>query len=296
MKIGVVGLGRMGEAIVYRLVKGGFEVFGFDPSESSRNAIGNLGATPVETLTALAETSDVIWLMVPAGDAVDKIINEIKASLRKDTIVIDGGNSNFQNSVRRAKELEKNGIAYLDCGTSGGLKGRDIGFSLMIGGDHIAYEKVKTIFQAVAAPNGYAHVGPSGAGHYVKMIHNGIEYSLLQSYAEGFHLLKKNNRYKELNLERISRVWSHGSVIRSWILDLAHEVFEEDQELTTISGEIGENKTGRWTMDETKEQDIPMDLLKRSLEVRKESREGKPSFATKVVSMLRNKFGGHKVS
>ena len=295
MKVGVIGLGRMGEAIVCRLRKGGFEVFGFDPCEEARSQIRELGATTVESLSELTEASDIIWLMVPAGDTVDKVLDEIKGFLKKDAIIIDGGNSNFKNSVKRAEQLKELGIGYLDCGTSGGLKGREIGFSLMIGGDHLAYEKAKTVFQAIAAPNGYAQVGPSGAGHYVKMVHNGIEYSLLQSYAEGFHLLKKNDRYAELNLERISRVWSNGSVIRSWILDLAHEVFDEDQELENVSGEIGENKTGRWTMDETEKQKIPMDLLKRSLEIRQESRDGKPSFATKVVAMLRNKFGGHKI-
>lgn len=295
MKVGVIGLGRMGEAIVYRLIKGGFDVCGFDPSEDARAQIKDLGATTVEYVSELAETSDIIWLMVPSGETVDKVLDEMKGFLKKDAIVIDGGNSNFQNSVKRAERLKESGFYYLDCGTSGGLKGREIGFSLMIGGDHLAYEKVKVLFQAIAAPNGYAHVGPSGAGHYVKMVHNGIEYSLLQSYAEGFHLLKKNDRYKELNIERISRVWSNGSVVRSWILDLVHEIFDEDQELENISGEIGENKTGRWTMDETEKQKIPMDLLKRSLEIRQESRDGKVSFATKVVAMLRNKFGGHKI-
>jgi 6-phosphogluconate dehydrogenase len=294
LKIGLVGLGRMGLSIAYRLVNAGHEVVGFDFSEQARQQAQELGAAVVTQLTDITQNLDALWLMVPAGNPVDDVIQQVLPTLSKETIIVDGGNSNFHDSIRRAKLLAEQGIALLDCGTSGGLHGRDIGFSLMIGGDKAAYETLIPAFQALAAPNGYEYMGPAGAGHYVKMIHNGIEYSMLQAYAEGFDLLK-HGHYQNLDLEKISSVWSNGSIIRSWCLELAHQVFKQDQALETISGEIGENKTGQWTLDEAKLAHVPMKMLDQALAVRAWSRESGGNYGTKVVAMLRHAFGGHPV-
>lgn len=294
LKIGLVGLGRMGLSIAYRLVNAGHEVVGFDFSEQAGQQAQELGAAVVTQLTDITQNLDALWLMVPAGDPVDDVIKQVLPTLLKKTIIVDGGNSNFHDSIRRAKLLAEQGIALLDCGTSGGLHGRDIGFSLMIGGDKTAYEQLIPAFQALAAPNGYEYMGPAGAGHYVKMIHNGIEYSMLQAYAEGFDLLK-HGHYHNLDLEKISSVWSNGSIIRSWCLELAHQVFKQDQDLTNISGEIGENKTGQWTLDEAKLAQVPMKMLDQALAVRAWSRASGGNYGTKVVAMLRHAFGGHPI-
>ena len=292
MKIGLIGLGKMGHAIAHRLSQDNHEVFAYDPNIKQTN-LTNLKIQ--NNISDIAKNAQIIWLMVPAGEIVDQVINDLLPHLQKDSILIDGGNSNFHNTIRRYQELKSKNINYLDCGTSGGVHGKDIGFCLMVGGDKNIYESVEPIFKSIAAPKGYEYMGPSGSGHYVKMIHNGIEYSLLQSYAEGFDLLKNNNRYENLDLEKISGVWENGSIIRSWILTLAHNVLLEDQNLEKISGNIGENLTGKWTLDEVKEQTIPMDLLEKSLEIRKWSRESGGNYATKLVAMLRNQFGGHEV-
>lgn len=294
MNICIIGLGKMGLSIVDRLIKAGHSVWGYDPQESSRLEAEKIGAHSVTTIDGLTEKANLFWLMVPAGEAVDKVLASLKPVLKKNDIVVDGGNSNFHETIRRHNELQANGIELLDCGTSGGLKGRDIGFSLMIGGNEKPFSQVEEIFKAIAAPNGYGYMGPSGSGHYVKMIHNGIEYALLQSYAEGLHLIK-DGHYDNLDLEKITDVWSNGSVIRSWITDLLNNIFSQDQQLTDISGEIGENKTGRWTLDEAKKQQVPIDLIERSLDIRTKSRKDGGNFGTKVVAMLRNQFGGHPV-
>lgn len=294
LKIGLVGLGRMGLSLAYRLVNAGHEVVGFDFSKQACEQALEFGVTVVTQLSDITSNLDALWLMVPAGDPVDSVIQEVLPTLSQQTIIVDGGNSNFHDSMRRAKMLEEKNIAFLDCGTSGGLHGRDIGFSLMIGGDKAAYEKLVPAFQALAAPNGYEYMGPAGAGHYVKMIHNGIEYSMLQAYAEGFDLLK-NGHYQNLDLEKISSVWSNGSIIRSWCLELAHQVFKQDQTLETISGEIGENKTGQWTLEEAKKAHVPMGALEHALAVRAWSRESGGNYGTKVVAVLRHAFGGHPV-
>ena len=299
MKIGLIGLGRMGHAIAYRLLKYGHEVWGFDSDQKNSKLASDDGVKTVAKLQDLATHENathinIFWLMVPAGDVVDNVINDLIPYLKQGDIIIDGGNSNFKDSVRRYQNLISKKINYIDCGTSGGLHGKDLGFSLMIGGDEKVFEYLEPIFKAIAVPQGYAYMGPSGSGHYVKMIHNGIEYALLQSYAEGFHLLKEG-KYKNLDLEKICDVWNHGSIIRSWILELAQNIFARDQNLTDISGKIGENKTGRWTLDEAKEQNVPVDLIERSLQIRADSRQNGGNYATKVVAMLRNQFGGHTV-
>ena len=203
LKVGVVGLGRMGLSIVYRLLAVHHHVTCFDLDQELREEAHMLGATSVDVLAKITDELDALWIMVPAGKPVDDVIEQVLPSLLKHTVIIDGGNSNFHDSVRRAQMLEQHGIAFLDCGTSGGLHGKDAGFSLMIGGEKAAYEKLLPLWQALAAPNGFGHMGPAGAGHYVKMVHNGIEYSLLQAYAEGFDLLKNNRSYPDLDMEKI---------------------------------------------------------------------------------------------
>jgi 6-phosphogluconate dehydrogenase len=294
MNIGVIGLGRMGISIVDRLIKAGHTVVGFDSNEKTCQEATKIGVSKTSSLQELAKTNHIFWLMVPAGEIVDNVIDELKVHLKPGDIIIDGGNSNFNDTIKRFKKLGKSSIHLLDCGTSGGLYGRKIGFSLMIGGDESIFKKVEKLFMAIAAPNGYGYMGPAGAGHYVKMIHNGIEYALLQSYAEGLHLLKEGH-YKNLDLEKITSVWNNGSVIRSWIVDLLQKIFSQDQELHDISGTIEENFTGQWTLKEAKKQKIPIDLIERSLQIRAWSRKSGGNYGTKLVAMLRNKFGGHSI-
>lgn len=293
MKVGIVGLGRMGNAVAFRAINGGYEVIGFDVDEDALQSAKKVGVETVEDISDLAERADVIWLMLPVGNIVDRAINEILPHLSNGDVIVDGGNSNFKDSVNRAKKLAEHDIYFLDCGTSGGLRGRDIGFSLMVGGEKKAYNKISNLLQAIAAKNGFAYMGPSGSGHYVKMIHNGIEYALLQAYAEGFHLLK-DGKYKNLDLEKISEVWLHGSIIRSFILELAHEIYAEKIDFSKVIGEIQEGGTGLWTVQEAKEQEIPLKIIEESLNIRKWSRDTGGNYATKLIALLRNKFGGHE--
>lgn len=294
MIIAVIGLGRMGQAIAHRLMEGGYQVVGFDPCEKTQQTMSGLGVRMVTTVQACAEQADYLWIMVPAGDPVDQVIKELLPACRPGSVMIDGGNSHFEDSIRRHALLQEKQVAFLDCGTSGGLKGETNGFSLMVGGDQSVYEQCLPFLRLIAARDGVEYMGPAGAGHYVKMVHNGIEYALLQAYAEGFDLLK-HGHYKALDLERVASVWLNGSVIRSWIVELAQEIFAKDQNFTDISGAIGENKTGRWTVDEAERHQIPVDLIDRSLAIRAWSRETGGNYATKLVAMFRNKFGGHAV-
>lgn len=296
MNIAVVGLGKMGSAIAERAHKGGHTVFGFDVDEQSRRAARAIGIKVVDAIQELADKSDVFWLMVPVGDPVDQAINALQDLIQFQSIIIDGGNSKFTDSQRRARELAHYNLQFLDCGTSGGLKGREIGFSLMVGGDHTVYNSIVPLLKSIAAPNGYGYVGPSGAGHYVKMVHNGIEYALLQTYAEGFQLLKQGSfKSQDLNLEQITGIWQHGSVIRSWLLDLSHDVFKRDQRLQNIRGEISEGGTGQWTVEDARKHNVPVPLIEDALKVRALSRETGGNYATKIVALLREQFGGHEV-
>lgn len=294
MDIGLIGLGRMGAAIAFRLIKAGHKVFGYDPNIETKNELEKLGGTYVAKIEDVPQKARVIWLMVPAGKIVDDVIAQILPSLKPSDIVIDGGNSHFPDSVRRAQELEKKNVIYLDCGTSGGLAGKEIGFSLMIGGIEDAYKKCEPIFKVLAAPQSYGRVGPSGAGHYVKMIHNGIEYALLESYAEGFSLLKQG-KYKGIDLAQITGIWQNAAIIRSNILDLSHAIFEKDQEFKTISGKVDETGMGQWTVEEAREQAVPVPLIKEALIVRAWSRKTGGDYATKIIALLRNAFGGHAI-
>ena len=303
--VGLIGLGRMGLAIASRLLDANISVTGFDTKKIDFLK-KKVSPSMVDDITQIPQKTKIIWLMVPAGKAVDTILEQIKDYLTPETIIIDGGNSLFTDTIRRANDLSQKNIFYLDCGTSGGLYGKKNGFSLMIGGNEDAYKKVEPIFKAIAAPSGYTYTGPSGSGHYTKMIHNGIEYVILQAIADGCNLLK-NGYYKDLSIEKITGVWSNGSVIRSWIMELLHEIFKvshstkvppsrEENQFDSISGAIGENLTGKWALEEAKKQNIDWKLLEQALEKRQWSRETGGDFSTKIVALLRNKFGGHKLT
>ncbi len=295
MKIGLIGLGRMGNALAERLIAGSHDVIGFDPVEHVRITSQQLGVVIVDTIAAVCQQATIIWLMVPV-DAVESVLEEVCNHVYAGAIIIDGGNSFYKDSQRRALVLAQDGILFLDCGTSGGVHGRTEGFCLMVGGDIAAYTKVCPLLVAIAAPGGLAHVGSSGAGHYVKMIHNGIEYGLLEAYAEGFQLLKKGSfAGNELDLEEIARIWNVSSVIRSWILELTHQILEEDQDLSDVSGEVSETGMGTWTVQEAHKNAIPIEVIEQAQQVRAWSRETGGDYRTKVVALLRNKFGGHAV-
>lgn len=294
MKIGLIGLGKMGNSIAYRLINKNHEVIGYDSDKKAQENAQIIGIKIVENLSEIPKLVDIIWLMVPAGEIIDNILKGLLPDLKPETIIIDGGNSHFLDSIERSKRLEKYGIHFIDCGVSGGLQGRELGFCLMIGGEKKAYDKLKEIFEAISAPNGYKYVGQTGAGHYVKMIHNGIEYALLESYSEGLNLLK-NGKYKNLNLKEITDLWQHGSIIRSWILHLTYEIFEKGQEFNNISGYIAGGQTGKWVVEEAKLHKIPVPLIEKSIEIREISHEKENNYANKIVALLRNKFGGHEI-
>jgi len=297
MQLGVVGLGRMGRIVAERAVEDGHEVVAFDPDEEALDAAAATGATPVDSLSALAaELAERkrIWLMVPAGEAVDAALTDLAADLSENDVVVDGGNSHFSDSVRRAESCP---AAYLDCGTSGGPAAAEAGFSLMVGGPAWAYEEMEPIFDAVATgPAGHERLGPSGAGHYVKTVHNGIEYALMQAYGEGFDLLS-NGRY-DLDLEAVARTWNEGAVIRSWLLELCEEAFrEEGTDLGTVADRVAGGSTGRWTVEEALEQEVPIPLIQAALAERYASRvpaEGR--FSRRLVNRLRYGFGRHEVA
>jgi 6-phosphogluconate dehydrogenase len=236
----------------------------------------------------------VIWIMVPAGDPVDQTIAALAPKLSKGDVIIDGGNSNFHDSIRRGLELASSGIEFIDAGTSGGIWGLENGYCLMVGGSDAAVTHCEPIFRALAPDDGFAHVGPTGAGHYVKMVHNGIEYGLLQAYAEGYEILHASKTFPSLDLEQIAAVWQHGSVVRSWLNELAAAAFARDASLSAIKGWVADSGEGRWTVQEAIDLDVPAPVITLSLQARFRSRQA-DSFGAKVIAALRNEFGGHAV-
>lgn len=295
MNVGIIGLGKMGSGIAQRWAQAGHAVQGFDVDANNCRAAQELGVTITQSIQDLT-TNAVIWLMVPPGSPVDTVLEQLRAHLKQSTIIIDGGNSNFKDSIRRAQMLQQHDVQYIDCGTSGGLHGRTQGYCLMVGGPKQAFDTIVPLLTAIAAPDAVAYVGPSGAGHYVKMVHNGIEYALMQAYAEGFQLIKEGSfKDSNLDLEKITDVWNHGSIIRSFLLELSHNIFVGDQTLANISGEVAEGGTGKWTVEDAKMHNVPVPLIEDALQIRAWSRESGGNYATKVVAMLRNQFGGHAV-
>jgi len=294
MHIGVVGLGRMGQIVVDRLLAADHDVTAYDVDPEAVATAADAGAEPADSLPDLAARLGEdrrIWLMVPAGEAVDAALGDLEGHLDPDDVVVDGGNSHFEESVRRAQACE---AAYLDCGTSGGPAGADLGFSLMVGGPEWAYEELCPAFDAVAVgPDGHARMGPSGAGHYVKMVHNGVEYALMQAYGEGFELLHRG-RY-DLDLEAVARTWNNGAVIRSWLLELCEAAFrEEGSDLGDVADHVAGGSTGTWTVQEALEQEVPVPLIYGALAERFDSREDR--FARRLANRLRYGFGRHEVA
>jgi len=296
MKIGIIGLGKMGGGVAERLVNAGYTVIGYDPSESARTQASEYGIQLAADVATVACAVEIVWLFVPAGDPVDNVLNILVQHMHTGAIIIDGGNSNFHDSITRAKRCAQHNLFFVDCGTSGGLAGRTHGYSLMIGGDLHAYERIVPLLTAISAPHGFGYMGPSGTGHYVKMVHNGIEYGIMQAYAEGLHLLKEGT-FKDvpLDLATICRVWQHGALLRSYFLDLVHDIVRNDQQLTDISGEIFEGGTGRWTVNEAHAHKVPVPVIEASLDVRTWSRTTGGNYATKLIARIRHAFGGHAV-
>ena len=298
VNVAIIGLGKMGEALAFRAMRAGFTVFGFDVSADSCGMAAKSGVRIVSSIADFAHKDiHVFWLMVPQGELVDKVIMQLRPIVTAEDVIIDGGNSKFGDSMRRAQELALENIYFIDCGTSGGVHGRENGFCLMVGGNKKAYEFIEPLMQAVAVPGGCVYVGPSGTGHYVKMVHNGIEYGLLQVYAEGFSLIK-NGQFKDehLDLEKIAALWNHGSVIRSWILELVQNIMKEDQDLAAIKGNVAATGMGLWTVEQAYKADVPVPVIEAALAVREWSEETGGNYATKIVAMLRNQFGGHSVT
>ncbi|HWI66200.1 MAG TPA: decarboxylating 6-phosphogluconate dehydrogenase [Symbiobacteriaceae bacterium] len=293
---GVIGLGRMGGALVRNLLKAGGHAVVYDVNPNNISEMEAEGATGARDLASLVsllpESPKVVWMMVPAGDPVDKVIAELKPHLKPGDVVIDGGNSNYRDSLRRAAELEAVGINYVDCGSSGGLEGALNGLCLMVGGKREAVELCEPLFLAISQPGGYAHVGPSGAGHYVKMVHNGIEYGILQAIGEGFELLDAGPF--DLDLAQVSELWNHGSVVRSWLMELAARAFKNDPHLEAITGEVGGGSTGSWAIEEAWKVGVPLPVIAMSYALRLRSRQA-DTMSGKVVAALRREFGGHAV-
>jgi len=286
MKIGVVGLGRMGAGIAERLRRAGHEVVGYDRN-SAVSEVGSL-AELAKSLTP----PRVVWVMVPAGEATDGTLGELAGLAGAGDVLVDGGNSYYKDSMRWAKELSQRGIKFLDVGTSGGIWGLEIGFCLMAGGPRDAFETVEPILKTLAPEDGYAHVGPSGAGHFVKMVHNGIEYGMLQAYAEGFDLLQASEF--GVDLHQVASLWNHGSVVRSWLLELGERAFAKDPKLESLRGYVDDSGEGRWTVLDAVERGVAADVIAHALFRRFTSRE-ENSFSMRVIAALRNEFGGHPV-
>lgn len=297
MEMGIVGLGKMGGNMAERLIRRGHRIVGSDPNEAARQRLSALQGVAVsnvkDLIDRLEQTPKVVWSMVPAGEITDNVIAEAAQHLRPGDIVIDGGNSRYTDSQRHYAFLKEKGIRFLDAGTSGGIWGLQEGYCLMVGGDPDTFQAVEPLLRDLAPEGGLLHTGPAGSGHYVKMVHNGIEYALMQAYAEGFEILKASP-YPNLDLEAICNLWQHGSVVRSWLLELAARAFHQDPNLEKIEGYVEDSGEGRWTVMESIEHAVPAPVIALSLYMRFRSRQP-DSFSAKVLAALRNQFGGHPV-
>ena len=298
MDIAMIGLGKMGANMAQRLMNGGHRVVAYDVSEQAIHAAeiaGAVGARSLNEVAAKLPAPRIVWVMVPSGKITDDTITALAARLSKGDIIIDGGNSNYKDSIRHAAEVEQMGVSFLDAGTSGGVWGLKEGYSLMIGGEAAVVEVVRPIFEtlAPAADEGWGHVGPHGAGHFTKMIHNGIEYGLMQAYAEGFEILRAKKEFG-LDLAKIAHIWQKGSVVRSWLLDLTANALDQDKDLADIKGWVADSGEGRWTVSEAMDLDVPAPVITLSLQARFISRQ-QESFAAKLLAAMRNQFGGHAV-
>jgi 6-phosphogluconate dehydrogenase len=296
MRIGFVGLGRMGANMVRRLLQDGHEIVAYNRTPEKTKEIegeGAAGAYSIAELVSKLEKPRAVWIMVPAGDATEAQIQELMEHLEPGDTIIDGGNTNFHDDQRRHGELAAKGVQYIDAGTSGGIWGLQVGYCLMVGGEEEAVKPLEPVFLSLAPKGGYLHVGGPGAGHYVKMVHNGIEYGLMQAYAEGFEILHASSY--GLDLAAISELWMQGSVVRSWLLELAGRAFRANgQDLTHLQGFVEDSGEGRWTVQEAIDHDVPAPIITLSLLTRFRSRQS-DSYGAKVLAALRNEFGGHAV-
>ncbi len=298
MDLGMIGLGRMGGNMARRLMAGGHKVFAYDPAKDAVQAVVQDGATGARSLADLIKLlvhPRAVWVMVPAGAATEQTIADLQPLLERGDIIVDGGNSYYKDSQRRAAALAASGIIFLDAGTSGGIWGLKEGYCLMVGGDENAFRYLEPVFQtlAPAADRGYGYFGPSGAGHFVKMVHNGIEYGLMQAYAEGFELMQAKSEFG-VDLARVAETWRHGSVVRSWLLDLTAEALAEDPGLSSLAAHVDDSGEGRWTVKEGVDLAVPLPVISASLDVRFRSRQTEP-LSARILAAMRQKFGGHPV-
>jgi 6-phosphogluconate dehydrogenase len=298
MNIGMIGLGRMGANMAQRLMRGGHQIVGFDPQVAARKDLEDKGAQSADSLAALVAALPAprtLWLMVPAGDITDKSLDTLLPLLAKGDTIVDGGNSFYKDTLRRAARFAEHGINYVDSGTSGGVWGLEEGYSLMIGGDEAAVERLRPVFEALAPAKdkGWARVGPVGSGHFTKMVHNGIEYGMMQAYAEGFSILRHKSEFA-LDLHQVAEIWRHGSVVRSWLLDLTADALHKNPNMAGIAPYVADSGEGRWTVDEAIELNVPAPVITHSLIERLRSRD-KDSFSDKLLSAMRNEFGGHPI-
>jgi 6-phosphogluconate dehydrogenase len=298
MDIGMIGLGKMGGNMAQRLLGGGHRVVGFDPDADARETLEDKGGESAESLQALVgklEGPRAIWMMVPSGEITNRTVDGLLPLLDSDDIVIDGGNSNYKDTLRRAKRFADKQMHYVDCGTSGGIWGLREGYGMMIGGDDDAVQRLRPIFEtlAPAKDKGWGHVGKVGAGHFVKMIHNGIEYGMMQAYAEGFSIMEHKKDFA-FDLHQVAEIWRHGTVIRSWLLDLTANALDKNPDLDGIAPYVDDSGEGRWTVQEAIDLDVPAPVITQSLIERLRSRDS-DSFSDRLLSAMRNEFGGHAV-
>ena len=296
MQIAMLGLGRMGGNMAQRLLRGGHKVFAYDADPRKATELAAHGAAPASTLDELVaalQPPRVVWTMVPAGRITEELIVSLAAKLSRGDLIIDGGNSNFKDSMRRAQELQQRGLLFMDAGTSGGIWGLKNGYCLMVGGSPEAFRLARPALETLAPESGLIHTGPAGSGHYTKMVHNGIEYGLMAAYAEGFEILE-SAPFPNLDLARIARTWTHGSVVRSWLLELLSDALSKDPRLEGIRGYVEDSGEGRWTVQAAIDQNVPAPVITLSLLQRIASRQ-EESFSAKVEAALRNEFGGHAV-
>jgi len=298
MKLGMIGLGRMGANMSQRLLLGGHEVTGFDLDHEALQRAADAGVEPARSVAALVAALPAprtLWLMLPAGAITDAALDQLRPLLKRGDAIVDGGNSHYQDTLRRADTFSDRQIDYIDCGTSGGVWGLTEGYGLMIGGDEAAVERLRPIFQTLAPDKdaGWGRVGPVGAGHYTKMVHNGIEYGLMQAYAEGFSILHHKREF-DLDLHQVAQLWRHGSVVRSWLLDLIALALAENPKMSGIAPYVADSGEGRWTVAEAIDLDVPAPVITMSLLARLRSRDS-DSYADKLLAALRHQFGGHAV-
>jgi 6-phosphogluconate dehydrogenase len=298
MRIGLVGLGKMGGNMATRLLRAGHELVVFDPNDDAVRAAEEQGAeaaTSLHDATSRLDARRAVWIMVPAGEPTERVIADVAENLQPGDIIIDGGNSNYRDTQRRAAQLRERGLHLVDVGTSGGIWGGTEGYSMMVGGDEDAVLHLRTIFEALApaADRGWGHVGPSGAGHFVKMIHNGIEYGMMQAYAEGFAIMERKTELG-LDLTQVARIWQHGSVVRSWLLDLTLAALEQDPALDRVAPWVGDSGEGRWTVAEAIDLDVAAPVITHSLMQRFSSRDER-GFSHRLLAAMRQQFGGHAI-